>query len=61
MSSSPGFDINDTSRLYPRLERSVSQISCDSKETIKPSKEGLDVDNEMEGEATPKAGRSWRL
>ena len=43
-------------KLYPRLERSVSQITCDSKETIKPSKEVFQVGS-MDGEVTPKAGR----
>jgi hypothetical protein len=62
MSSSPrSFHINDTAFLYPRLERSVSQISCDSKETIRPGKEVLDVNEEMDGEVTPKADKSWKV
>jgi hypothetical protein len=52
--------IDDETKLYPRLERSTSSMSSDSKETIRPSKEkdmmgGLAVD----GETTPKATKGW--
>ena len=62
MSSSPrSFNINNTTRLYPQLRRSVSQISCDSKETIRPGKGVIDVEEEMDGEVTPKADKSWKV
>jgi hypothetical protein len=51
----------EESLLYPKLERSVSQISSDSKETIRPSKEVVDVGPALDGEVTPKACRGWRM
>ena len=52
--------IDDDTRLYPRLERSTSSMSSDSKETIRPSKEKDMLEGSvLDGETTPKATKGW--